>query len=109
MVAIEYDSEYYHRGRENRDRKKSGAIRAAGHLVIRIREAPLKPLHPDDVEVTTDNAYVMAASVLTRMIDRSWLDPIATQAARHYVSSGTERGSALAKKMLSDLDDRGPR
>jgi hypothetical protein len=50
-LLIEYDGVYYHQGREGHDAQKSGALRAAGWTVVRMREEPLPLLHPHDMQV----------------------------------------------------------
>ncbi|KQM59287.1 hypothetical protein ASE64_07780 [Agreia sp. Leaf210] len=39
--AIEYDGEYYHRGKTDHDLAKTAALLDAGYAVVRIREKPL--------------------------------------------------------------------
>lgn len=43
-VGIEYDGAYYHGGREKTDSEKNQRLENAGIHLIRVREAPLKPL-----------------------------------------------------------------
>ena len=50
-LIIEYDGVYYHQGREDRDVRKSEALRAAGWTVVRLRESPLTALHPHDLPI----------------------------------------------------------
>jgi hypothetical protein len=55
MLVVEYDGAYWHRGQEERDFHKArmleDAWRDQGCVVVRIREDPLIPLGPVDVQV----------------------------------------------------------
>lgn len=55
MLIIEFDGSYWHGPKFPaqlvHDQTKADYLRAQGYTVIRIREAPLTPLHPDDVTV----------------------------------------------------------
>lgn len=55
MLVVEYDGAYWHKGRERGDSAKAEFISQAGmperHEVIRIREAPLDKLGPNDILV----------------------------------------------------------
>lgn len=60
VLAVEYDGAYWHDGRRNigqegRDFRKARDVEAAwrdrGCVVVRIREDPLEPLYPLDVQV----------------------------------------------------------
>ena len=55
LLVVEYDGAYWHRNKEERDFLKARAIerawRGGGCFVVRIREYPLMPLVPYDVQV----------------------------------------------------------
>jgi hypothetical protein len=55
ILAIEYDSAYWHRGQEKRDKRKTQLIEAKWWnckcFVVRIRERPLTPLRSCDVQI----------------------------------------------------------
>jgi hypothetical protein len=52
ILAVEYDGAYWHRGREERDLRKTDMIQWSGqYRVVRIREFPLQPLTPLDLQV----------------------------------------------------------
>lgn len=55
VLAVEYDGAYWHRGHEDRDRRKTELIEARWPdrkcLVVRVREHPLTPLGLCDVQV----------------------------------------------------------
>jgi hypothetical protein len=49
-LLVEFDSSYWHAGADKQaaDARKSEQLRAAGWRVVRLREAPLTLLHPDE-------------------------------------------------------------
>lgn len=57
-TVIEYDGWYWHRGpaKHRRDRFKTKSLQDAGWKVIRVREAPLKPLNEGDICVPQNGA-----------------------------------------------------
>ena len=50
-LIVEFDGSYWHRDKAGADARKGGLLRSSGWRVIRLREAPLLPLHEDDVQV----------------------------------------------------------
>jgi hypothetical protein len=50
-LIVEFDGSFWHRDKSEADARKGGLLRANGWRVIRLREAPLLPLHEDDVQV----------------------------------------------------------
>lgn len=54
-LVVEYDGAYWHRDKEEQDFRKARMVEDAwcdrGCVVVRIREDPLAPLHPNDVQV----------------------------------------------------------
>jgi hypothetical protein len=51
-LGVEYDGAYWHQGQEERDLRKTFMIEGTGqYYVLRIREEPLQPLTPLDVQV----------------------------------------------------------
>ena len=52
-LVIEYDGQYYHKGREQRDLKKNRFCNRMGMKIMRVRETPFKKLSNLDVMVTT--------------------------------------------------------
>jgi hypothetical protein len=61
-VVVEYDGARYHHGRSREDHEKSERLRSAGWTVIRIREAPLRPLAATDVVGNARDPLVNAAA-----------------------------------------------
>ena len=43
-IAVEFDGSYWHEGKEDRDRDKTGQLQELGYRVIRVREHPLEAL-----------------------------------------------------------------
>ncbi|GGS32702.1 hypothetical protein Snoj_01410 [Streptomyces nojiriensis] len=104
-VVVEYDGAYWHRSRSGPDREKALAIRGAGHRMVRVREAPLKALHPDDVVIGAGaDAHAAAAAVLGRMVERGWLSARAASAAAEYAAAGRPRGTELCAALLGEVD-----
>lgn len=50
-IAIEYDGQYFHKTKTREDRVKNRKLVKAGIHVVRLREAPLKLLQPDDIHI----------------------------------------------------------
>ena len=67
-LGIEYDGAYWHRGSESRDRHKSERIRERGIRLIRLREAPLKALHADDLVFSTPMSIKKITDVILSWI-----------------------------------------
>lgn len=59
VLVVEYDGAYWHNGQEERDYLKARIVEEAwrdrGCVVVRIREDPLIPLVPYDVQVPADS------------------------------------------------------
>jgi hypothetical protein len=107
IVAVEFDGSYWHAPRLEADKRKSDLIRDAGHHLIRVREQPLLPLHPDDVSTPTEAPpYLTASSVLTRMTERGWIQGVTTDRAEIYMANRQPIGETKAQAMLSDITHR---
>jgi hypothetical protein len=50
-LIVEYDGAYWHRDKEQQDREKTERLQSVGWRVIRIREFPLGPITPYDIQV----------------------------------------------------------
>ncbi len=76
-IGIEYDGAYWHAGREVADLRKSDLLMSTGTaaIVVRIRESPLTPLTPEDVEVQARaSAPEIAIAVLLHLIHLRVID-----------------------------------
>jgi len=75
-LIVEFDGSYWHAKSRDSDRRKTEALVAAGWKVIRVREAPLKRLHANDVvkplragmKACSDLVLTKAAHILRRRI-----------------------------------------
>lgn len=72
-LVVEYDGAYWHRNQEERDFRKARAVEEAwrhrGCVVVRIRENPLTPLYPLDVQVPArSDALTCARLVLLHLL-----------------------------------------
>ncbi|MBU6201936.1 MAG: DUF559 domain-containing protein [Acidobacteria bacterium] len=66
-LVVEFDGSYWHAGRQRTDKSKGTALRRDGWTVIRVREAPLRALHPHDVEVPERDDETAARLTLARI------------------------------------------
>jgi len=66
-LVVEYDSAYYHSGRESIDRKKADSLTNAGWHVIRCRESPLEELAPYGVVVPPKNVKKVTDILFARI------------------------------------------
>ncbi|MFB7287801.1 zinc-ribbon domain-containing protein [Actinacidiphila glaucinigra] len=106
-VVVEFDGGHWHQPRTEPDRRKSAAIRAAGHCLIRVREQPLALLHSDDITVDVSaEVTVITTAVVRRMVERGWLPPAAGIALDQYAAQQVRVGEVLAKEMLADVAHR---
>lgn len=53
-LVLEYDGAFWHAEKSREDRIKATTFRRRGYRVVRIRRAPLDPLHNDDIQVPPD-------------------------------------------------------
>jgi hypothetical protein len=72
-LVVEYDGAYWHHNKEERDFHKARGVEEAwrhrGCIVVRIREDPLTPLYPLDVQVPThSDALTCARLVLLHLL-----------------------------------------
>ncbi|MGI5484734.1 hypothetical protein [Streptomyces lavendofoliae] len=104
-MVVEYDGAYWHRGRIGPDREKALVVRDAGYRMVRVREAPLKELAPDDVVIGPKaGAHADASAVLGRMVERGWLPARAASVAEEYAAAGQLRGAELCAALLDEVD-----
>jgi very-short-patch-repair endonuclease len=90
-IAIEVDGRYHHRDRVDADRRKSQRISATGWRHLRVREAPLEILNPEDVVVESDSAVKPAMNaLLTRLLELGWVDSFEL-AIRRYLDEPEPR------------------
>jgi hypothetical protein len=67
-VVVEYDGSHWHRDKEDSDRRKTAALTEAGWTVIRLRVAPLEPLGPGDLVVSSQaDAHALAVAALEQI------------------------------------------
>jgi hypothetical protein len=83
MVVVEYDGEWWHGDRLDRDRRKTEALTRAGYRVVRIREGDLEPIADSDVR-TSSRAPVheVALGVLGQLVLWDLLDAADVNAYR---------------------------
>jgi hypothetical protein len=104
-VVVEYDGAYWHRDRSGPDRKKALAIRGAGYGMVRVREAPLLPLHPDDVVIDEGaGGHAAASAVLRRMLERQWLPSQLSSVVEEYTAAGRLCGAEFCAGLLADVE-----
>jgi very-short-patch-repair endonuclease len=115
-VIVEFDGEYWHRNKVDKDREKTHLIEEAGWKVIRVRERPLESIHGNDVMVDTlASAKTVADSVLAKIVEvtgaeisrldeylkseEPWREAEASTAIRAYrVERAAKKAARTAKK-----------
>jgi len=111
-VVVEYDGARYHQGRSREDHEKSERLRSAGWTVIRIREAPLRPLAATDVVGNARDPLVNAVATLSRILEvtkhrppglSKWLRNPALQRQPEADSYISERLNHADGSTLADL------
>jgi hypothetical protein len=81
QLVIEVDGRYHHDGTEDADRRKSAQLETAGWHVIRLREHPLTPLSPHDVQLPDNPTTKQTADlVLAALQADGWVDGPAVEA-----------------------------
>ena len=48
-LAVEYDGNYWHRNKEQKDLEKNEFLSSLGIILIRVRQSPLKPISENDI------------------------------------------------------------
>lgn len=94
-LAVEYDGAYWHHGQEERDRRKTHMITWSGqYCVVRIREDPLQPLTPLDVQVPSRaDAGVCAQLTLLHLVHELWtgIDDGDHRRIRDFLNASAQR------------------
>ncbi|GGS29293.1 hypothetical protein Snoj_25590 [Streptomyces nojiriensis] len=97
-LVLEFDGSYYHESQvsQQKDGAKSERLRAADWTVVRIREAPLRPLNPvhDVVVGFLADPEVAAADVLDHLARLGLIDSLSAQ---RYRALGTPQASETAR------------
>jgi len=74
-VAIEFDGNYWHKGREAKDICKNDQLSRVGILVIRVRQAPLVRTSKYDVMILrSDSEWKVMDQIVRRLQSVLWLD-----------------------------------
>ncbi len=100
-VIVEYDGSYWHKGRAREDRRKSLDLQNAGWTVIRVREAPLKPILNRDVQIAPWTSIKVVADAVLEVLVR--LNLASGDRVLDYLSSPREIASARAEREISRL------
>lgn len=126
-LIVEFDGSFWHRTKRDADCAKTALLVQAGWTVVRLREAPLEILHPNDVQVPhiAIAGPKPAADTLFKHLSRTFpelelgLDPAYFE-ERHLRSELRARRYALrirtnraepqssSQEALFELDDRPP-
>ncbi len=86
-LGIEFDGSYWHKGKRELDKLKTKKLRGEGFEILRIREAPLKPISPVDVVSKMPfNAKVVTDSVLEHIMGAYSLRPECRKSIQDYLS-----------------------
>ena len=99
-IAIEYDGEYYHRGKLKRDKKKNSFFNSLGIKIIRVRQKPLRKIADHDIEIKSDPVTKenlnSLMGVISQLIPKKFSKEIDS-----YVSNKGFLNEKLHKKYLS--------
>jgi rubrerythrin len=104
-VVVEFDGARHHRGAdaEARDHRQTGALMAAGWTVIRVREAPLSLLTPNDIVVRQGiSAKLTALAVLEKLESLGHTPPKLSV----YRDDPSPWGTVAADKFMQQLRSR---
>ena len=114
-LIVEFDGNWWHRNKGDKDREKTALIEEAGWQVIRVRERPLDSIHVNDVMVDTGASAKTAADlVLDKIVEVTgtdvpqldeylasegpWREAEALKAIRAYHAERAAKKAARAKK-----------
>ena len=96
-LAIEYDGAYWHKGSEEKDRRKSKALKDSKIKLIRLRQSPLKKVSRNDIIVDNPfNAKRTVDLILNEIENKYELKPSTKKKMKKYVSS--EDLSAISER-----------
>ncbi|MFE6022875.1 zinc-ribbon domain-containing protein [Streptomyces sp. NPDC056441] len=103
-IAIEFDGSYWHAaGRSRADRDKTEALLNADYGVLRVREAPLQCLGPEELSVPKNqHPHLTAAAVLKRMLELDWLRSTDFQIVEDYLSAERAVAEPHARRMIHE-------
>ncbi|MBI00850.1 MAG: hypothetical protein CL467_09715 [Acidimicrobiaceae bacterium] len=114
-LIVEFDGNWWHRNKIDKDRDKTALMEEAGWQVIRVRERPLDSIHANDVMVEAQApAKTVADLVLNKIVEVTgtkiprldeylasegpWRDAEALKAIRAYQAERAAKKAARAKK-----------
>jgi len=114
-LIVEFDGAYWHRNKHAKDAEKTALLEAENWSVIRVRERPLDPVHPNDVMVETlappkevaDAVLKKIVSVTGSKFDKldeylastgPWRDEEALAAIREYQAENAAKKAARDAK-----------
>lgn len=95
-LIIEYDGEYFHRDKFEKDKWKNSVLAAAGWFVLRLREVPLAPLEPS-IPFDPQNFKLSMNQLISEL---SLLGYISKVSADTYVNAAEPSNSDLFEKWL---------
>ncbi|WP_329453163.1 zinc-ribbon domain-containing protein (plasmid) [Streptomyces sp. NBC_01724] len=103
-IAIEFDGSYWHAaGRSRADRDKTDTLLNADYGVLRVREAPLECLGPEELPVPKNqHPHLTAAAVLKRMRELGWLRAADCQIVEDYLSTDQTMAEHHARRMIHE-------
>ncbi|MDI1454253.1 zinc-ribbon domain-containing protein [Streptomyces sp. ATE26] len=114
-LIIDYDGKYAHAGREAADHAKATALREVGYSVVRVRQHPLRALHPHDVATPMDDLHAAVCAVLESIATHRLLKGVSASDVRRCladyweaatVRSAKEARAAVAARRRQDLGSR---
>jgi hypothetical protein len=101
-MAVEFDGSYWHRDKVENDSEKTRALRDAGWVVVRVREAPLTPIDLNwDVQIPKLASPHMAACLVLEHLSRLGFADVAGVGG--YVQRGFPAAAGEAELALDSL------
>ncbi|MFY7992335.1 MAG: zinc-ribbon domain-containing protein [Bacteriovoracaceae bacterium] len=105
-VGVEYDGEYWHRGKEKKDRKKNADLHGTLHL-IRLREHGLDLIGDCDFNLSKRGIVISDLKKLLLIIKKQskGLDRETLSRIDQYLALSTWNASPMYKKLLHEKND----
>lgn len=102
-VGIEFDGSYWHKSKEDKDRKKHAALASKGITLLRIREFPLRPL--TDLDVVTARTGILDKQDFNRVVSKlqAFVDSETVRRLEQYISLPDFQNDGLFRQYLSYL------
>lgn len=106
QVAFEYDGEYFHRHKIEKDLKKTEKLASVGVKLIRVRCAPLPKLSEEDVLVLDDELTKHDLNmVINSLLSTNHLTDSERSSLEAYISEPSFKNEGLYREYMSYFPD----